>query len=129
MLLVKEVTPEQLSQQPGGVVHHPAWSLGRGAHTRVVEAGRDAERVADSRPAHGMRPTGGEACSPVQERLRRVQEPALRTYAAPMNVWVEQCKEQGINAEFPALIDSWLQRAMDAGYGDEEISAIIKVLR
>ncbi len=56
-------------------------------------------------------------------------EAALRTYAAPMNVWVEQCKEQGINAEFPALINGWLQRAMDAGYGDEEISAIIKVLR
>ena len=56
-------------------------------------------------------------------------EAALRTYAAPINAWVEQSKERGINAEFPALIDGWLQRAMAAGYGDEEISAIIKVLR
>lgn len=56
-------------------------------------------------------------------------EAALRTYAVPMNAWVEQCEEQGINAEFPGFIDGWLQRAMAAGYGDEEISAIIKVLR
>ena len=54
---------------------------------------------------------------------------ALRTYAAPVSAWIEQCKEQGVNTEFPTLIDGWLQRAMDAGYGDEEISAIIKVLR
>lgn len=26
--LVADVTPEQLCQQPGGVVNHPAWSLG-----------------------------------------------------------------------------------------------------
>lgn len=56
-------------------------------------------------------------------------EAALKTYAAPMSLWVEQCKERGINKEFPAFIDGWLQRGMDAGYGDEEISALIKVLR
>ena len=27
-ILVADVTPEQFSQQPGGVVNHPAWSLG-----------------------------------------------------------------------------------------------------
>ena len=27
-ILVADVSPEQLSQQPGGVVNHPAWSLG-----------------------------------------------------------------------------------------------------
>jgi 3-hydroxyisobutyrate dehydrogenase-like beta-hydroxyacid dehydrogenase len=56
-------------------------------------------------------------------------EAALKTYAAPMSLWVEQCKERGINSEFPAFISGWLQRGMDAGYGDEEISALIKLLR
>ena len=56
-------------------------------------------------------------------------EAALKTYAAPMNLWAEHCTERGVNAEFPAFIDGWLQLARAAGYGDEEISAIIKVLR
>ena len=56
-------------------------------------------------------------------------EAALKTYAAPTSLWVEQCKERGVNAEFPAFVDGWLQRGMDAGYGEEEVSAIIKVLR
>jgi 3-hydroxyisobutyrate dehydrogenase-like beta-hydroxyacid dehydrogenase len=56
-------------------------------------------------------------------------EAALKTYAAPMSLWVGQCEERGVNTEFPAFIDGWLQRGMAAGYGDEEISALIKLLR
>lgn len=56
-------------------------------------------------------------------------EAALKTYAAPMSLWVGQCAERGVNTEFPAFIDGWLQRGMAAGYGDEEISALIKLLR
>jgi hypothetical protein len=46
-----------------------------------------------------------------------------------MHLWVEQCEERGVNEELPAFIDGWLQRGMAAGYGDEEISALIKLLR
>lgn len=31
--LVKDLSPEQMVQQPGGVINHPAWSLGHLANT------------------------------------------------------------------------------------------------
>jgi uncharacterized damage-inducible protein DinB len=37
--LVKDVSPEQMAQQPGGVINHPAWSLGH----LVVSAGHLGE--------------------------------------------------------------------------------------
>lgn len=40
-----------------------------------------------------------------------------------------QAKDIGINSEFPNFIMSLLQRAIDAGYRDEDTAAQIKILR
>ncbi|MEO6398197.1 MAG: NAD(P)-binding domain-containing protein [Tepidiformaceae bacterium] len=56
-------------------------------------------------------------------------EAALNTYAAGLSLWVQDSQSRGINAEFPEFLDGLLKRAVAAGYGDEELSALIKLLR
>lgn len=38
-------------------------------------------------------------------------------------------EQLGLNTELPALIDNWLERAEAMGFADEELAAVIKVLR
>ncbi|AIQ19843.1 3-hydroxyisobutyrate dehydrogenase [Paenibacillus sp. FSL H7-0357] len=40
-----------------------------------------------------------------------------------------QARESGINNKFPLFAESLFQKALHAGYGDEEIAALVKVLR
>jgi 3-hydroxyisobutyrate dehydrogenase-like beta-hydroxyacid dehydrogenase len=54
---------------------------------------------------------------------------ALRTYAAAANRLVQQAKDAGIDDAVPASAASLLRRAMAAGYGAEELAAVVKVLR
>ena len=56
-------------------------------------------------------------------------EAALRTYAAAMSAMAEDYRARGINVEFVDFINGLLGRAIRAGYGEEELSAVIKVLR
>ncbi|WP_312116999.1 NAD(P)-dependent oxidoreductase [Brevibacillus reuszeri] len=42
---------------------------------------------------------------------------------------MEQAREAGINNEFPLFAQGLFQKAVDAGYGHEELSALIKVMR
>ncbi|WGV59285.1 NAD(P)-binding domain-containing protein [Brevibacillus brevis] len=42
---------------------------------------------------------------------------------------MEQAREAGINNEFPLFAQGLFKKALDAGYGHEELSALIKVMR
>ena len=54
---------------------------------------------------------------------------ALRTYAAPISAWANERRELGVNAEFLEFLDGVLSKSIASGYGDEELSAVIKVWR
>jgi len=54
---------------------------------------------------------------------------ALRTYAAAAGRLVELARDARINADFPAYAAGAFGRGVDAGYGPEDLSALIKVLR
>jgi 3-hydroxyisobutyrate dehydrogenase-like beta-hydroxyacid dehydrogenase len=41
----------------------------------------------------------------------------------------DQAQDRGINAEFPGFAASIVRRAMRAGYGDEDVAALVKVFR
>ena len=55
---------------------------------------------------------------------------------ATLNVWQgalqriqNQAKDSGINSEVPDFIAGFFKRAIAAGYGEEDIASIIKVMR
>ena len=55
--------------------------------------------------------------------------------SAPLELWAEaierivhQAQDGRINAEFPLFVQALFQKAMTAGYGREEVSALFKVL-
>lgn len=64
---------------------------------------------------------------------------AAEDYADPgatLSVWEaalrrvqEQARDAGINSEIPDLISSLFNRAIAAGYGDEDVAAVVKILR
>ena len=56
-------------------------------------------------------------------------EAALGTYAAGLSKYLSGHAERGLNVEFPLAISALLDRALKAGYGEEELAAVIKVLR
>ncbi|MFD0698248.1 NAD(P)-dependent oxidoreductase [Paenibacillus sp. GCM10027628] len=56
-------------------------------------------------------------------------ESSLKTSAVGLEMFLQQAREAKINAEFPAFAMGLFKRAMEAGYGDEKVAAIIKVLR
>ncbi|HZG16118.1 MAG TPA: NAD(P)-binding domain-containing protein [Candidatus Bathyarchaeia archaeon] len=56
-------------------------------------------------------------------------ESSLKTSADSVRRLIQQAMEAGINSEFPANALPFFVKATEAGYGDEEVSAIIKVLR
>ncbi len=56
--------------------------------------------------------------------------------SAPLELWAggirliaEHARDCGVNAEFPAFTSALFQKAMAAGYGREEVSAVYKVLK
>jgi len=64
-----------------------------------------------------------------------IQSGNYRETSAPLELWAggiqrvaEQALDSHINAEFPLFISSLFQKAMAAGYGREEVSAVYKVL-
>ncbi|PZD96522.1 NAD(P)-dependent oxidoreductase [Paenibacillus sambharensis] len=42
---------------------------------------------------------------------------------------MEQAREAGMNNEFPVFAHNLFQRAVDRGYGEEDVAALIKILR
>ena len=58
-----------------------------------------------------------------------VTESPLRISVEATERLARAARASGINAEMPTFVSRLFQRAIDAGYGDEEVAAIIKVLR
>jgi 3-hydroxyisobutyrate dehydrogenase-like beta-hydroxyacid dehydrogenase len=56
-------------------------------------------------------------------------ESTIKTSGADISRLVRQANEYGINDEFPKFASSIFQKTIDAGYGEEEHSALIKVMR
>ncbi|WP_281933231.1 hypothetical protein [Paenibacillus tyrfis] len=56
-------------------------------------------------------------------------ESSLKTSADSVERLVQRARESGIHGEFPANALPLFAKAVEAGYGNEEVSAIIKVLR
>ena len=54
---------------------------------------------------------------------------SLNTCLVTVKMFVEQAREAGINAEFPTFALGLFQKAVDSGYGNEELGALVKVLR
>lgn len=53
----------------------------------------------------------------------------LRTWARAFNLFTRQAADAGLNDEFPRLMSEWFGRALDAGYGEQDVSALVKILR
>ena len=58
----------------------------------------------------------------VTESPLRISVPAVRRI-------LSTSEQLGINRELPAMVNDWLQQAVSAGLADEEVAALIKVLR
>jgi 3-hydroxyisobutyrate dehydrogenase-like beta-hydroxyacid dehydrogenase len=65
-----------------------------------------------------------------------IQSGDFKVGESPLKISVEAteriaqaARDTGINDEFPSFVSGLFQRAADAGYGDEEVAAMIKVLR
>jgi 3-hydroxyisobutyrate dehydrogenase-like beta-hydroxyacid dehydrogenase len=56
-------------------------------------------------------------------------ESTVRTCTLGTELFVKQAREAGINAEFPNFSFGLFQKAIAAGYGEEELGAVIKVMR
>lgn len=72
----------------------------------------------------------------LQSYLRVVHEQSFDQRGATLAVWgaaLERVREQGrdagINTEFPDFAAGWFRRANDAGHGDENVMALIKILQ
>jgi 3-hydroxyisobutyrate dehydrogenase-like beta-hydroxyacid dehydrogenase len=56
-------------------------------------------------------------------------ESSVKTCTAGFKLFIRQAQEAGINNEFPTFGLALFGKAMAAGYGEEEVAAVIKVLR
>jgi 3-hydroxyisobutyrate dehydrogenase-like beta-hydroxyacid dehydrogenase len=56
-------------------------------------------------------------------------ESTINTTGLDLHLLVQQAEEAGISKELPLFAANIFQRALDAGYGQEEHAAIIKVMR
>ncbi|AJS59902.1 NAD(P)-dependent oxidoreductase [Paenibacillus sp. IHBB 10380] len=54
---------------------------------------------------------------------------SLNMCMVTIELLMEQAREAGINNAFPVFAESLFKRALDAGYGEEEVGALIKVMR
>lgn len=59
----------------------------------------------------------------------RVTESPLRISLPAVRRILQSSEQLGLNAEMPTLVDGWLRKAEAAGLADEELAALIKVLR
>ncbi|KAK9762913.1 hypothetical protein K7432_010875 [Basidiobolus ranarum] len=54
---------------------------------------------------------------------------SVNVCALSVGLLIKQAQEAGINSSIPTFAHDLFKKAMDAGYGDEEFGALIKVLR
>jgi 3-hydroxyisobutyrate dehydrogenase-like beta-hydroxyacid dehydrogenase len=65
----------------------------------------------------------------IQTGAHAEPQATLKTYAVGVNRILRQARDARINAEIPTFTSDLLQRAIAAGYGEEEVASLIKVLR
>jgi 3-hydroxyisobutyrate dehydrogenase-like beta-hydroxyacid dehydrogenase len=65
----------------------------------------------------------------IQSGRYEVSESPLRISVEATERLAQAARDSGINSELPAFASEWFRRAMAAGHGDEEVAAVIKVLR
>ncbi|HZG17235.1 MAG TPA: NAD(P)-binding domain-containing protein [Candidatus Bathyarchaeia archaeon] len=65
----------------------------------------------------------------IQSENYSVPQSSVNTCMGTVKLFMEQARETGINNEFPTFAMSIFQKALDAGYGNEELAALVKVLR
>jgi 3-hydroxyisobutyrate dehydrogenase-like beta-hydroxyacid dehydrogenase len=83
--------------------------------------------IADISPVLGaMIKHAGEA---IQTGTFDRPQSSVKTCTVAFELFVKQAREAGINSEFPTFALGLFKRAMAAGYGEEEVAALIKVLR
>jgi hypothetical protein len=113
--LVKDVSPEQMAMQPGGVINHPAWSLGH----LVLSADYLGQLLGlESNLPEGWSetfPTGGEPAGDAsaypskQELLAALTEHHARNAEAVMNIDASRFEEphpdEQTRQRFPTLGD------------------------
>ncbi|WP_010500344.1 NAD(P)-dependent oxidoreductase [Paenibacillus elgii] len=54
---------------------------------------------------------------------------SLHMSMVTVELLMEQAREAGMNNKFPAFAQSLFKKAVDAGYGEEEVAALIKIMR
>jgi 3-hydroxyisobutyrate dehydrogenase-like beta-hydroxyacid dehydrogenase len=54
---------------------------------------------------------------------------SVKTCTVGVELFVKHAREARINAEFPSFGLGLFKKAMSAGYGEEEVAGLIKVLR
>jgi len=59
----------------------------------------------------------------------RITESPLRISVPAVRRILSSSESLGLNTQLPALVDGWLQRAQAVGLANEELAALIKVLR
>ena len=62
-------------------------------------------------------------------RSYQISESPLKISVEATERPAQAAREAGINAEFPTFVSGIFKRAAAAGYENEEVAAIIKVLR
>ncbi|MPY91165.1 MAG: NAD(P)-dependent oxidoreductase [Luteitalea sp.] len=65
----------------------------------------------------------------IQSGDYRISESPLKISAEATERLAQAARESGLNAEFPVFASGLFKRALAAGYGDQELAALIKVLR
>jgi 3-hydroxyisobutyrate dehydrogenase-like beta-hydroxyacid dehydrogenase len=83
--------------------------------------------LADLAPAIGG--MAKHACDAIQAGRYGDPQSSVLTCAGGFELFSRQAREAQINSEFPAFGLGLLRRAVAAGYGGEEVAAVIKVLR
>jgi 3-hydroxyisobutyrate dehydrogenase-like beta-hydroxyacid dehydrogenase len=83
--------------------------------------------IAEISPALGemMKHTGDV----IQTEIYKEVESSVKTCTVGFELFAKQAREAGINADFPMFGLGLFRKAMTAGYGEEEVAAVIKVLR
>jgi 3-hydroxyisobutyrate dehydrogenase-like beta-hydroxyacid dehydrogenase len=65
----------------------------------------------------------------IQHNRYTSPESTVKTTGLDLHLLVQHAREAGINAELPGFSANLFQRAIDAGFGEEEHAAIFKVLQ
>jgi 3-hydroxyisobutyrate dehydrogenase-like beta-hydroxyacid dehydrogenase len=86
-----------------------------------------------SRLLVALMPTSMQEALRITDRIAtgelRETEAALKTWAGALDHMIESGRSRGGSDEFPIFLQGLFQRAIDSGYGDHDVAALIETLR